>query len=147
MLDTDPKKLFAKGVDAIGKGDMVSALAFFEKAAQLESNPINRSYLAFCIARERGQFKKATTMCEEALREEPENLLHYLNLGKVYLLSGQRNNAMQVFRDGLQRGENKEIVEELVKLGMRKPQVIPFFKRENLLNKYLGIIMHRLGFR
>ena len=147
MIDTDPKKLFAKGIDAINSGDMVSALAFFERVTQLDNNPTNRSYLAFCIARERGQFKKAITMCEEAMKEEPENTLHYLNLGRVYILSGQRTDAMKIFREGLHHGENKDIVNELIKLGMRKPPVIPFFERENLLNKYLGIILTRLGLR
>ncbi|MEK7851498.1 MAG: tetratricopeptide repeat protein [Deltaproteobacteria bacterium] len=147
MIDTDHKKLFAKGVDAINSGDMVSALAFFERVTQLDNSPTNRSYLAFCIARERGQFKKAITMCEEVLREEPGNSLHYLNLGKVYILSGQRTDAMRILREGLHHGEDKDIVNEMIKLGMRKPTVIPFFKRENLLNKYLGVILTRLGLR
>lgn len=147
MIDTDPAKLFAKGVDAIKNGDMVSALAFFERVTSIDSTPVNRSYLAFCIARERGQFKKAITMCEEALREEPENTLHYLNLGRVYILSAQRTDAMKIFREGLHHGENRDIVNELIKLGMRKPPVIPFFERENLLNRYLGIILTKLGLR
>lgn len=147
MIETDPKKLFAKGVDAINSRNMVSALALFERVVQLDNNPTNRSYLAFCIAKERGQFKKAISMCEEVLREEPENPLHYLNLGRIYLLNAQRNDAMKIFREGLQHGENKDTVNELIKLGMRKPTVIPFFKRENPLNKYLGVILTRLGLR
>lgn len=147
MPDMDLEKLFKKGVEAINSGDMVSALAFFERVTQLDNSPTNRSYLAFCIARERGQFKKAISMCEEVLREEPENPLHYLNLGRVYLLNAQRNDAMKILREGLHHGEDKDIVNELIKLGMRKPTVIPFFKRENPLNKYLGVILTRLGLR
>jgi len=86
-------------------------------------------------------------MCEEAMKEEPENSVHYLNFGRVYMLSGQRNDAMQIFREGLHHEENKDIVAELIKLGMRKSPVIPFFGRENLLNKYLGIVFTRLGLR
>lgn len=147
MPGTEAENLFKKGVEAINNGDMVSALSFFERIASIDDTPVNRSYLAFCIARERGQFKKAISMCEEAMKEEPENSVHYLNFGRVYMLSGQRNDAMQIFREGLHHEENKDIVAELIKLGMRKSPVIPFFGRENLLNKYLGIVFTRLGLR
>lgn len=126
---------------------MVSALVYFEKAMQLDNNPTNRSYLAFCIARERGQFKKAISLCEEALKEEPENPVHYLNLGRVYILTGQKTEAMRILREGLTYEENREIVDELVGLGMRKPPVIPLLNRRNPLNKYLGIVLNRLGLR
>lgn len=143
----EAEKLFTKGVEAIKNGNVVSALVFFEKATRLDNNPTNRSYLAFCIARERGQFKKAISLCEEALNEEPENPVHYLNLGRVYILAGQKTEAMRLLREGLTHEENREIVDELIGLGMRKPPVLPLLKRQNLLNRYLGIILTRLGLR
>lgn len=143
----EAEKLFTKGVEAIKIGNMVSALVYFEKATQLDNNPTNRSYLAFCIARERGQFKKAISLCEEALKEEPENPIHYLNLGRVYILTGQKTEAMRILREGLTHEENREIVAELIGLGMRKPPLLPILKRHNLLNKYLGIVLTRLGLR
>ncbi len=147
MPETEAESLFKKGVEAINNGDMVSALGFFERATSMEDTPVNRTYLAFCIAKERGQFKKAISMCEEAMKEEPQNAVHYLNLGRIYVLTGQRSDAMRVLRDGLHHEEKKDIVDELIKLGMRKPPVIPFFKRENLLNKYIGIVFTKLGLR
>lgn len=143
----EAEKLFAKGVEAIKNGNIVSALVFFEKATQLDNNPATRSYLGFCIARERGQFKKAISMCEEALKEEPGNPVHYLNLGRVYILTEQKNEAMRILREGLEHEENREIVHELIGLGMRKPPVLPFLKREHFLNKYLGFVLTRLGLR
>lgn len=143
----EAEKLFIKGVEAIKNGNVVSALVFFEKATRLDNNPTNRSYLAFCIARERGQFKKAISLCEEALNEEPENPVHYLNLGRVYILAGQKTEAMRLLREGLTHEENREIVDELIGLGMRKPPVLPLLKRQNPLNRYLGIILTRLGLR
>ncbi len=143
----EAEKLFIKGVEAIKNGNVVSALVFFEKATRLDNNPTNRSYLAFCIARERGQFKKAISLCEEALNEEPENPVHYLNLGRLYILAGQKTEAMRLLREGLTHEENREIVDELIGLGMRKPPVLPLLKRQNPLNRYLGIILTRLGLR
>ena len=143
----EAEKLFTKGLDAIKNGNTVSALVFFEKATQLDNSPTNRSYLAYCMARERGQFKKAISVCEAAIKEESQNPIHYLNLGRIYILSGQKTEAMRVLREGLVVEENREIVNELVGLGMRKPPFIPLLKRTNPLNKYLGIVLSRLGFR
>lgn len=144
---TEVEKLFAKGLDAIKSGDMVSALVQFEKLTKLDNSPTNRSYHAFCVARERGQFKKSISICEELLKEQPDNPVHYLNLGRIHILAGQKTEAMRILREGLTHEENREIVAELIGLGMRKPPVLPLLKRQNLLNKYLGIVLTRLGLR
>jgi tetratricopeptide (TPR) repeat protein len=147
MPEVGIEELQKRGIEAVNSGNTLSALILFEKAIQLENSPTNRSYLAFCIARERGQFKKAISLCEEAIREEPENSVHYLNLGRICLLSEQKTEAVRFFREGLNHGENKYIINELIKLGVRKPPLIPYLKRDNPLNKYLGILLSRLGFR
>lgn len=137
----------SKGIQALNEGNSVAALAFFEKEVQIENTPLNRSYLAYCIAKERGQFKKAVSLCEGAMKEEPANSVHYLNLGKVYLLHGNREEAIRIYREGLKFGDNPQILDELVNLGIRKQPVISFLSRSNPLNKYLGILLARLGFR
>lgn len=147
MLGTEVERLFNKGLEALGHGDTLSALACFEKAIKIENSPVNCSYFAFCIAKERGQFSKAISLCEESIKKEPENPVHYLNLGRVYLIAGKKEDAVKIFREGLSYEANQQIVNELNRLGTRKPPVIPFLNRKNLLNKYLGIILERLGFR
>lgn len=141
------KDFFSKGIDALNEGNSVSALALFEKAVQAEDTPVNRSYLAYCLAKERGQFKKAVSLCEQAMKDEPTNSLHHLNLGKIYLLHGYREDAIRIYREGLRSEDNLAIHEELVKLGIRNPPVISFLPRSNPLNKYLGLLLTRLGLR
>ncbi len=140
-------ELFKKGVEALAGGKMIPALASFEKALELEDNPAFYSYLALCIAKERGQVRKAVTLCEEALQKDGENSAHYLNLGKILLHAGNVDEAIMVFRGGLKYGTNLLIIDELKKLGTRKPPVIAFLSRNNPINKYLGIIFKRLGLR
>ena len=113
---------------------MIPALASFEKALELEDNPAFYSYFALCIAKERGQVKRAIALCEEALQKEAENTDHYLNLGKILLHAGNRDDAIMVFRGGLKYGVDPRIVDELNKLGTRKPPVIPFLNRNNPIN-------------
>ncbi|MGD1074662.1 MAG: tetratricopeptide repeat protein [Thermodesulfovibrionales bacterium] len=147
MTENNAEKLFHKGLDALTEGSTLVALAAFEKAAQIEDNPLYTTYLAFCIARERGQFQTAVTMCETAIAREPHQSAHYFNLGKIYLLARKKEDAIRIFREGLRREENRQISDELNKLGTRKRPIIPFLKRNNPVNKCLGIVLGRLGIR
>ncbi|MBZ0156154.1 MAG: hypothetical protein K8I29_08055 [Alphaproteobacteria bacterium] len=147
MHDPEAHKLFIKGLTAFNQGKMLSALAHFEKADSIERSPLTTSYLALCIASQRGQIRKAISLCEEAIQADPETPAHYLNLGKVYLLGHNKEEAIRVFREGLKYEVNQMIIDELVKLETRKPPVIRFLARDNPLNKYLGILLKKLGLR
>ncbi len=141
------QELFEKGLQALREDEPVRALAYFEKALSIEPAPLVKSYLAYCIARERGQVSQAIALCEEAISGEGDNPLHYLNLGRVYLIKKDKVKAIQTFRAGLKYGTHPEIIAELERLGTRKPPVIPFLRRKNPVNKYLGLILSRLGLR
>jgi tetratricopeptide (TPR) repeat protein len=146
-MATEAEQEFAKGLSAFQKGNSPAALAHFEKAAQLAPAPLHLSYLGYCIARERGQLKRGIALCQDALAQEPEHAIHFLNLGRIHLVAGNRMEAIKVFREGLAHGQNREIIAELDALGTRKPPVIRFLHRDNPVNKYLGILLHRLGLR
>lgn len=144
---TESDELFTQGLKALARGDTLSALSFFERAVQREDRPTFSSFLALCLAKERGQFQLAVTLCEKAKAREPHNTVHYLNLGRIYLIAGKKDDAIRTFREGLGYEQNKEIVDELERLGTRKPPLISSLKRNNPVNKYLGIILKRLGLR
>jgi len=147
MTESEGVTYIDKGRAALAKGDTLSALAFFEKALEAGENPSARSYLAFCMAKERGLLTKGISWCEESLRKEPENAVHYLNLGRIYLLMKKREEAIRNYREGLRYGSNEEIADELHRLGIRSSPVLSFFKRNNPLNKYLGILLKMLRLR
>lgn len=147
MPEIELNSLIRKGLAEIDKGNTMMALIHFEEAAKLDSSPLVRSHLAFCLARERRQLQKAATLCNEALQEEPGNPVHYLNLGRIYLLAGQKNRAIQTWRRGLRSGRNPQIVGELKRLGLRKPPVLKSLGREHPVNKYLGLVLQKMGMR
>lgn len=67
----------------------------------------------------------------------------HLNLGRAYLLSGDKNTAFDEFHKGLARDkENTDLTWELKKLGIRRPPVIPFLPRSFFINKHLGKLRH-----
>lgn len=147
MSETETDKEFHRGLRALQQGNSVAALTFFERAFVLGASPVYSSYLGYCVAKERGQFKKGMLLCREALEKEPDSTVHYLNLGRVHLVAGNKQEAIRVFREGLARGPNQEIAAQLNAIGTRKPPVIASLSRNNLINKYLGKMLSRLGFR
>ena len=86
-------------------------------------------------------------LCREAVIREPDNVFHYRNLGSVLLLAGKTYEALETFREGLQIRRDEGIIRKLDALGTRKPPVFKFLSRQNFLNKSVGFILNRLGFR
>lgn len=133
------------GVAAAEKGDTLIALMLLEKIEK--HTPLTRSYYGYVIARERGEFTQAVTLCRQSLRDQPQNVLHYLNLGRVFLAAGNRDKAIRIFREGLKFDRNPKIQRHLDQLGLRRPEVFPALSRTNPLNKYLGLLLARVGLR
>ena len=105
------------------------------------------SYLGYCIARQRGQHRKGLELCQESLALEPDNPAHYLNLGRVYLAKGDKAEALRYWREGMVKGGSPELTQQLERLGTRNRPAIPVLARQNPLNRYLGILLSRLGLR
>ncbi|ABB30970.1 hypothetical protein GeomeDRAFT_3065 [Geobacter metallireducens RCH3] len=147
MAGTNVEELIARGIRAVNSGKTSLALECFEEAVERRNTPANWSYLAFCLAKERRQFDRAIQLCQEAIRKDPQNAVHYLNLGRVYLQAGSTKDAIHVFRQGLLYESNSHIEAELRKIGLRKPPVVGFLRRDHPINKYLGIVMKKLRLR
>ena len=141
------EKVFGRALEALSAGETPAALAHLERAYKLQENPAWLSYLGFCIAKERGQVRKGSAHCDAALKVEPDNPVHYLNLAKVQLIAGKKPEALDTLRKGMGHGGTPEIAALLAQLGKRKPPVLSFLPRDHFLNKYLGMILHRLRLR
>lgn len=82
-----------------------------------------------------------------SLEHDPGNPEHYVNLGKIQLLSGKKAEALRTLREGMAQGGSAELIALLTQFGNRKSPVIPFLPRTNPLNKILGLVLHRIGLR
>lgn len=142
-----PNELFERGLARLRDDDPLGALAYFEKAYSLKKTPEIQSYLGFCVAFERGKITEALTLCNDAIAHEPDNPVHYLNLGKVYLKADRRTDAIETLRKGLSFGDDAEIRLILESLGIRKKPVFSFLTRNNFLNRYIGLLLHHLKLR
>jgi tetratricopeptide (TPR) repeat protein len=146
-MHDDLHNLIAKGESALDSGETLVALMHFETAARLSNAPAIKSALAYCLARERRQYQKALGLCREALGAEPAEPRHYYHLGRIHLLANQKTQAITAFRRGLKHRRYQPIIDELRRLGIRKPPVFSTLPRDHLLNKSIGILLTRLGTR
>lgn len=144
------KEFFGKGEDLFRRGEGLAALAAFEKSASLDSsNPLCKSYIALLSATERGELARSIKTSEELAGEYPHEPVIYLNLGRLYLRAGRKEECVEALRKGISQAQGglPEAVELLESLGIRKKLVFPFLSRGHFLNKYAGIIFKRLGLR
>lgn len=141
------QKEFDRAQQELDSNNVLAALASLERALGIWDDPLWYSRLGFCIAKQRGHLTRAFELCRASLEYDPDNPLHYLYLGKVHLIAGNKNDALQAFRQGMAHGGTPQLEQILTALGNRRPPVIPILSRDNLLNKYLGILFARLGLR
>jgi tetratricopeptide (TPR) repeat protein len=147
MPNEEAEKLLAKGQEALAHDHEYLALTCFEQAIRLEWTPLACSCLAFCRAKVKGNYPEAILLARKALDVEPNNPAHYKNLGRILLLAGDNEQGIQMLRQGLRFGERISIVQELEKLGIRKPPVFKSLPRTHPLNRYLGLFLAWLGLR
>lgn len=141
------QKEFDRAQQELDGNNVLAALACLERALGIWDDPRWHSRFGFCIAKQRGHLTRAFELCRGAIEHDPDNPLHYLYLGKVYLVAGNTFEALQAFRQGMALGGSPELERMIDSVGTRKRPVIPFIPRENLLNRFLGIILARLGLR
>jgi hypothetical protein len=164
-IDSGRMDAIPMAITAIDRGDTLHGLIVLEGLPSFLATAVARSYLAYCMARERGQFREAMRLCRGAVSDQPENPAHYLNMGRVLLLAGDKERAIATFWRGISRNAGPEgaavadwprsgmrreydlIMDELRRLGIRKPPPFTSLRREHPLNKLTGKLLSRIGVR
>jgi hypothetical protein len=122
--------------------------------AEFPFDPLFLSFYGYLIADIERDTNRGVKICREAINrldtEFPSKKtalspLLYLNLGKAYILSNRKQEAVTAFRKGLISGpKNIEISGEMRKLGIRNRPPIPFLDRSNPINKYIGLFLYKV---
>ncbi len=147
MTHADLTNLVHQGLAALDQENTIAALGHFETAAHFWPSAVVLSCLGYCLARERNEIDRGIELCRTAVKQEPANPLHYLNLGRVYLLTQQKRPALGAFQRGLKFADHPCLLKEINRLGKRRAPVIPFLHRDHSLNKCCGRLLRRLRLR
>ena len=105
MIETEAEKEFSKGLKALQEGNSLAALSLFREGCQ-PGDPAGLLLLisVYALQRNGARFRRGLLLCREALEKEPENTVHYLNLGRIHLVAGNKQEAIRIFRKGLAFG-------------------------------------------
>jgi Flp pilus assembly protein TadD len=146
MADGEALAEFKQGMRLMRDGSSRAALEHFRKAAEMEpQNPYYMSFAGVTLARSEKKWAPAVKLCETAVslkRNEPQ--LH-LNLAEVYVAAGRRGDALTTLeRAAASFGRHAGVQRARMKLGSRRPPVLPFLDRHNILNVQLGMLRQRI---
>jgi dihydrofolate reductase len=143
----DLEVLRQKGGEAIQRQLYFLARSCFEQALTQQDSPDTASDLAYCIAKSGGDLDSAMRLAAEALQAEPGTPRFYLNLARIQLMAGLKKQGLETLRQGLRHGGGQEILAELAKLGTRSEPPIRALPRSHPLNRYLGLMLHKMGLK
>jgi len=146
MTESQALSEFKQGVRMLRDARPHNALAHFRNAVDQEkNNPYYISFVGVALARAERKWKPALELCEMALSMKRNEAQLFLNLAEVYMSAGQREEALNTLdRALLSLGPNARIQQARLKLGRRRSPPLPFLDRQNILNRYLGVLRHRI---
>ncbi|UCF66728.1 MAG: hypothetical protein JSV80_13210 [Acidobacteriota bacterium] len=122
------------------------ALACSVHQPQLSFLASLRSFYGLTVAHLRGDVLRGRRLCEEAVRVRPMDPELYVNLARVYLRANRRDLAIEAAQTAAALNASHPAASELlVALGKRRPPVFAFLSRSHPINKYAGMIRHRLA--
>lgn len=134
------------GVSLMRSGDHAKAIRKFEEVYKSDSLPkpiSGLSYYGYLIAKIRKQYREAIDMCERAVRERGDDPAHWANLAEVYMMANRRVKAVSTIDEALKRFPRTKLLLDIREwMGKRRPPVIPFLGRDNVVNQILGHMRH-----
>lgn len=147
------KALLAKG----RQGDAYEMLRL--AVVKYAEDPFLLSYFGYLTAFLDGRYRNGIESCKlaivlfekKSLRgeedvEEKLNEVLYLNLGRAYLAGEKKKEAFDTLQKGLRFDkQNKDLLSELERLGIRKYTPMSFLDRSNPINALLGRMLRKTG--
>lgn len=135
-----------KGISLAREGRFFEALKVFDDDLCFTQHPTAMSYYAVSLANVEGNYDKAISLCLMAAEKEFYNPDIYHNLGRIFLLNGQKSVALKAFKKGLKYDDGHNALrKEIRELGVRRRPVVSFLPRQNFVNRFLGILVNRVA--
>lgn len=145
MAERRAEGAYRKGLEALGRGDVLDALAYFEATLELAGGGSGRlpvaamSYFGLCLAMASDRLDEARDICEAAAEAAPTNPEMHLNLSRVCVRQGDRAHAFRILVRGLRVDpRHPGVIEAMRRLGFRRRPVVSFLPRQHPLNRLLG---------
>lgn len=136
----EANEMFTHAVELLNRNKVEGAMKNLEAALQISPN--NADYLShygLCVALDHYDYSAGRKLCERAIRLEPREVIHKVNLGRVLRLKGDAKGAYNAFIHAWKLDtSHPAAATELVRMGVRRPPVLRFLGRAHWLNVRLG---------
>lgn len=130
------------GIAAVERGDYRQGYKSLQVAyghPKLIPPPDGLSHYGLCIAIMERQTRKGAELCRDAINQQFYDPAHFVNLVRLYIIRGNRKNAIDVLHEGLSRlPEDRKLLALREEIGYRSKPVVPFLDRNNPVNAALG---------
>lgn len=137
-----------------GKNKRSALRLLSEALEQYPDDPFILSYYGCLEAVANKNYREGIDTCLLAIETLKKKLpfgedfffpVFYLNLGRAYLAAGRKQEAMEAFNKGLATDrQDRDLLWEVRKLGVRRKPVVPFLRRSNPINRYIGMMLHSM---
>ena len=153
MIDPKAEESFRRGADLLAAGSSRDALAFLRAAIDQASDrpdaarPSARyySYYGVCLYRARCGNREALAACRKAVALDDADPDLWWNLGRVAAGMNRRAEAWRAFQSGLLlESEHPGILQDMRRMGERRPPVLSSVRRDHPVNIALGRMRARL---
>ena len=146
MTKRVPEKV-RQGIDAARRGKYLDALAtlgnFYDQPGSAEQSSDGLSWYGLSLAVINKDYRHAVEVCNVALERQPWLAIHYVNLAKIYLGSGNRKKAVEVVDRGLKVQPNDQELKSLrQQLGVRARPAVPFLDLSHPVKVTIGQVRH-----
>ena len=149
MFDADGLDLLRLGRKQALKREYAEALRSFQRALQvltfdgeLPVHPQYLSHYGVALAGAAGRAEEGRRLCNRSIQLEPYEPEHYLNLGLVLRMIGNRKEALAAFARGLSiRPGHPDLMEAMRTSERRRGTPFPFLPRAHPLNRCLGKLL------
>ena len=114
-----------KGQQLVAQGDLIGALAEYQKALDSNKNSALANYRIAEIFFTQRNYQSAANSYRDALRGDGEprwtQVWSHIGLGKIFDLTGQRDRAVQEYRLAVQTNDNTQGAVNEARLLLQKP--------------------------
>jgi tetratricopeptide (TPR) repeat protein len=153
MTILSAENAFRKGLGALAENRPEAASNYFRKALDLERDRSKSrldmrylSYYGLSLAQAGLSTQIALQACKTAVFKQNSDPVLFLNLGRVYVITGKLVRAMEYFEKGLRLSPDHKILRrELARIDRRSRPAVSFLDRDHVVNRWIGRHRSRSG--
>lgn len=155
MTSLSAENCFKKGLSALVEQDYTEASSMFRRALELDRDRSKRqpdmrylSYYGYSLAKAKVSTSTAIQACRTAVSRQKNDPVLFLNLGRVYVLSGKVSLAAESFERGLRLApEDRALRNELARIDRRAKPAFSVLSRDHVFNRWAGKLRAALRHR